>query len=30
MLVLDPAAAFALSALLTSMSALAWSFRRKP
>jgi hypothetical protein len=30
MIVLDPAAVLALSALLTSVSALVWSCRRKP
>jgi len=30
MLVLDPPAVLALSALLTSLSALIWSVRRKP
>ncbi len=30
MLVLDPPALLALAAVITSMSALVWSFRRKP
>jgi hypothetical protein len=30
MLVLDPTALFAIAALITSLSALVWSLRRKP